>query len=133
MRDAIATSTLMTLAGRCRPCGSRAAMTAPLSRSATSHASAETSPGGGGVLGAAMMSQLLSASPPTGFGGTGSGSGGSPAVGTSEESTAGGVDTCVRATRRAGIGPGAGLGQRSGQTGPSDQENRREPGMMRYV
>src|SRR5437588_345503 len=94
--DAIATSTLMTLAGRCRPCGSRVAMIAPLSRSATTQASAEMSPGTGGVLAAAMTPQPPSALPPIGEVGTCSGSGGSPAWGTSEESTAGGVDTLYR-------------------------------------
>ncbi len=44
-----------------------------------------------GVPGAAMMPQPPRAVPPTGVEGTASGSGGSPAVGTSEESTAGGV------------------------------------------
>ena len=68
-------------------------MTAPLSKSATNHASAETSFGSGGVSGAATMPQPASASPPTGLGGTASGIGGSPALGTSEESTAGGVFT----------------------------------------
>ena len=48
-------------------------------------------PGTGGVPGAAMMPQPDSASPPSGLVGTGSGAGGSPASGTSEESTAGGV------------------------------------------
>src|SRR5439155_8903650 len=91
LMEAIATSTLMMLAGRCRPCGSRAAMTAPLSRSATSQASAEMSSGTGGVLGAATMPQLPSALPPIGLGGNASGIGGSPALGTSDESTAGGV------------------------------------------
>src|ERR1700676_5223750 len=68
-------------------------MTAPLSRSATSQASADTLPGSGGVPGAATMPQPLSASPPTGLGGTARGICGSPAAGTSEESTAGGVFT----------------------------------------
>ena len=90
---AIATSTLMTLAGRCRPCGSLAAMTSPVSRSATSHASAEMSLGSGGVPGAATTPQPASALPPSGLAGTGSGSGGSPTAGTSDESTAGGVVT----------------------------------------
>src|SRR6185312_2304852 len=83
--DAIATKTLITLAGRCRPCGSRAAMMAPLSRSATTQASAETSPGTGGVPTAVTTPQPPSALPPIGDGGTGSGNGGSPACGTSEE------------------------------------------------
>ncbi len=51
------------------------------------------SPGKGGVRGAVMMPQPDSASPPSGLAGTGSGAGGSPAFGTSEESTAGGVDS----------------------------------------
>ena len=78
--------------GRCLACGSLAAMTSPVSRSATSHVSAEMSPGTGGVPEAVMMPQPDSASPPSGLVGTGSGAGGSPASGTSEESTAGGVD-----------------------------------------
>ena len=103
-------------------------MTAPLSRSATSHASAETSPGTGGVPGAAMMPQLPSASPPTGFGGTASGIGGSPACGTSDESTAGGVVTLYGQVAGTGIRPGAGLGVRGGQPehpGAASHENRR--------
>ena len=72
-------------------------MMSPVSRSATTHASAETSSGTGGVPGAVMMPQPDSASPPSGLAGTGSGGGGSPASGTSEESTAGGVDHPVRA------------------------------------
>ena len=90
---AMASSTLMMLAGRWRPCGSRAAMTSPLSMSASTQASAETSPGSGGAPAATITPQLPSASPPTGVAGTARGCGGSPAVGTSEESTAGGVDT----------------------------------------
>ena len=43
--------------------------------------------------GRGTMPQPASASPPSGLAGTGSGCGGSPALGTSEESTAGGVDT----------------------------------------
>src|SRR6478609_3089741 len=66
-------------------------MMSPVSRSATTHASAEMSPGTGGVPGAVMMPQPESASPPSGLAGTGTGAGGSPASGTSEESTAGGV------------------------------------------
>ena len=89
----IAVSALMMLAGRCLPCGSRAAMTSPVSRSATNQASAEMSPGTGGVLGAVMMPQPDSASPPIGLAGTGSGSGGGPTLGTSDASTAGGVAT----------------------------------------
>ena len=83
----------MMLAGRCRACGSRAAMMSPVSRSATNHDSAEMSSGTGGVPAATITPQPDSASPPTGFAGTGSGCGGSPASGTSEESTAGGVVT----------------------------------------
>ncbi len=89
----MAVSTLMMLAGRCLPCGSRAAMTSPVSRSATSQASAETSPGTGGVPGAVTMPQPDSASPPIGLAGTGSGAGGSPTSGISDASTAGGVVT----------------------------------------
>jgi hypothetical protein len=40
-----------------------------------------------------MTPHPLSASPPTGLAGTANGCGGSPALGTSEASTAGGVDT----------------------------------------
>ena len=102
----IASSTLTMLAGRCLPCGSLAAMTSPESRSATSQASADTSLGSAGVPAATMTPHPLRASPPTGLAGTGSGWGGSPAVGTSDESTAGGVDT------RYGqlLGSGAALG-----------------------
>ena len=82
----------MMLAGRCLPCGSLAAMTSPVSRSATSHASAETSLGSGGVPGAVTTPQPESASPPIGLAGTGSGAGGSsPGLGTSDASMAGGV------------------------------------------
>ena len=76
-------------------------MMAPLSRSATTQASAETSFGTGGVPAAVTMPQPPSASPPIGLAGTGSGTGGSPACGTSEESTAGGVAHLVRAARSA--------------------------------
>jgi hypothetical protein len=51
------------------------------------------SPGTGGVPDAVITPQPDSASPPTGLAGTASGWGGSPAVGTSDESTAGGVLT----------------------------------------
>src|ERR1700733_2278157 len=112
--EAIATSTLMMLAGRCRPCGSLAAITAPLSRSATSHASAETSFGNGGVPGAAIIPQSPSASPPTGFAGTASGSGGSPARGTSDESTAGGVVTLYGQLAGPALGPGLGSATAAG-------------------
>jgi hypothetical protein len=54
------------------------------------------------------MPQLPSASPPTGFGGTASGSGGSPAWGTSEESTAGGVDTLNGQAGGPALAPGVG-------------------------
>src|ERR1700739_3882339 len=108
LMTAIATRTLMMLAGRCRPCGSLAAMTAPLSRSATSHGSAETSPASAAVPGATTTPQLPSASPPTGFGGTARGIGGSPAVGTSEESTAGGVETLYGQPGGPALGPGLG-------------------------
>src|SRR6201998_202123 len=118
LRDAIATSTLMMLAGRCRRGGSLAAMTAPLSRSATSHASAETSPGGGGVFGAATTPQPPSASPPTGLGGTASGIGGSPAIGTSEESTAGGVDSRYGQFGGPAFGPGLGSANAVGRPSP---------------
>src|SRR5271166_241493 len=83
-------------------------MTAPLSRSATSHASADTSPGSGGVPGAATMPQLASASPPTALGGTANGIGGSPAVGTSDESTAGGVFTWYGQFAGPALGPAPG-------------------------
>ena len=111
---AIATSTLMTLAGRCRPCGSLAAMTSPLSRSAISHASAEMSLGSGGVPGAAMTPQPDSALPPSGLAGTGRGSRRITGGGTSDESTAGGVVT------RYGQVPasGAALGSAPATGGP---------------
>ncbi len=83
----------MMLAGRCLPCGSLAAMTSPVSRSATSHASADTSLGSGGVPGAVITPQPESASPPIGLAGTGSGPGAAwPGLGTSDASIAGGVD-----------------------------------------
>ena len=81
-------------------------MMSPVSRSATNHDSAETSPGTGGVFGATITPQPDRASPPTGLAGTGSGSGGSPASGTSEESTAGGVATLYGQV----LGSGAALG-----------------------
>ena len=87
-------------------------MMSPVSRSATTHASAETSSGTGGVPGAVMMPQPDSASPPSGLAGTGSGAGGSPAVGTSEESTAGGVDSRYGQTR--GVGRRVRLGSSDG-------------------
>nr|AAA17325.1 L308_C1_151 [Mycobacterium leprae] len=126
LMDAMANSTLMMLAGRCRPCGSRAAMTAPLFRSATSHASAERSPGTGGVSGAVTIPQLFSAAPPTGLGGTASGIGGLPVWGTSDESTAGGVDTWYGHVAGPALGPafgsacptGTAVG-RSSATGPT--------------
>src|ERR1700757_3925303 len=118
LMDAIATSTLMMLAGRWRPCGSLAAITAPLSRSATSQASAETSFGTGGVLGAVTTPQLPSASPPTGFAGTANGIGGAPAVGTSEESTAGGVDSLYGQLGVPAAGPGLGSANAIGRPGP---------------
>src|ERR1700751_3786733 len=68
-------------------------MIAPLSRSATTQASAEMSPGTGGVSAAVTSPQPPSALPPIGDAGTGSGKGGPPACGTSDESTAGGVAT----------------------------------------
>src|SRR5271156_1675136 len=89
-------------------------MTAPLSRSATSQASAEMSFGSGGVPGAATMPQLASASPPTGFGGTASGIGGSPAWGTSDESTAGGVVTLYGQFAGPALGPGPGSATAAG-------------------
>jgi hypothetical protein len=104
----------MMLAGRWRPCGSLAAITAPLSKSATSHASADTSFGSGGVPGAATMPQLPSASPPTGFDGTASGIGGSPAWGTSDESTAGGVVTLYGQFAGPALGPGPGSAKAAG-------------------
>src|SRR6516225_7041691 len=96
---------------------SAAAITAPLSRSATSQASADTSFGSGGVLGAATTPQLPSASPPTGLAGTARGIGGSPAVGTSEESTAGGVDTLYGQFGRPASGPGLGSANAVGRPG----------------
>src|ERR1700722_7465514 len=66
---------------------------APLSRSATTQASAETSLGTGGVPAAVTTPQPPRELPPIGEGGTGSGNGGSPACGTSEEATAGGGAT----------------------------------------
>jgi hypothetical protein len=74
------------------------------------------------VLGAVTMSQLLSASPPTGFGGTGSGSGGSPAVGTSEESTAFGVDTLYGQVGGPALGPGVGSASAAGRPGPATRK-----------
>ena len=53
-----------------------------------------------------MTPHPLSASPPTAEAGTGRGWGGSPAVGTSEESTAGGVETLYG--QLLGSGPAAG-------------------------
>src|SRR5579884_4239508 len=111
----MATSTLMMLAGRCLPWGSRAAITAPLSRSATSQASAEMSPGTGGVSGAVTTPQPPSALPPTGELGTGSGAGGSPALGTSEESTAGGVATLYRQASVPAAGPALGSAAATGR------------------
>ena len=55
-----------------------------------------------------MMPQPDSASPPTGFAGTASGIGGSPACGTSDESTAGGVFTWYGQLGGPALGPGLG-------------------------
>jgi hypothetical protein len=66
--------------------------------------------GTGGVSGAVMMPQPESASPPMVFVGTGSGSGGSPAFGTSDESTAGGVVTLNGQSGGGGAGAGAATG-----------------------
>src|SRR6185437_664627 len=82
-------------------------MMSPVSRSATSHASADMSLGTGAVPGAVMMPQPDSASPPSGLAGTGSGAGGSPASGTSEESTAGGVDCRYGHTAASGAAFGS--------------------------
>src|ERR1700753_998991 len=90
-------------------------MTGALSRSATSHGWAETSFGSGGVAGAAMMPQLPSASPPTGLGGTASGIGESPAWGTSDESTAGGVVTLYGQLAGPALGPGLGSADARGR------------------
>jgi hypothetical protein len=60
-----------------------------------------------------MTPQPESASPPSGVAGTGSGCGGSPAFGTSDESTAGGVVT------RYGQGSGAALGSALATAGPA--------------
>src|SRR6202041_2778589 len=83
-------------------------MIAPLSKSATTQASAEISPGTGGVLGAATTPQPPSALPPIGDAGTGSGRGGSPACGTSDESTAGGVATLYGRVSCPGPAPALG-------------------------
>ncbi len=89
---------------------------APLSRSATTQASAETSPGTGGVFAAVTTPQPPRELPPIGEGGTGSGNGGSPACGTSEESTAGGVATLNghRSCTTAGSANAAGMPSSAG-------------------
>ena len=76
--------------------------------SATSHASADTSPGAGGAPGAVMMPQSDNASPPSVVAGTGSARGGScPGLGTSEASTAGGVVSRYR--HASGAAPGSAI------------------------
>ncbi len=76
------------------------------------------SPGTGGVPGAVMIPQPESASPPSALAGTGSGPGGSPASGTSEESTAGGVACRYGHTAPSGAAFGsavaAGMPRRAG-------------------
>jgi hypothetical protein len=71
----IASSTLMTLAGRWRPCGSYAAMTAPLSMSASNHDAAVMPLGGCAWFGGRIRPHSPSRSPPIGFSGTSSGIG----------------------------------------------------------
>src|ERR1700751_5049661 len=63
-----------------------------------------------------MMPQLPSASPPTGLGGTASGIGGSPAWGTSDESTAVGVDTLYGQLGGPALGPGLGSADARGRS-----------------
>src|ERR1700722_5574958 len=85
-------------------------MIAPLWRSATTQASAEMSLGTGGVPAAVTTPQPPSALPPIGDAGTGNGRGGSPACGTSDESTAGGVATLYRHVSCAGLGSATAIG-----------------------
>ncbi|GAB4602624.1 hypothetical protein MOKP58_33490 [Mycobacterium avium subsp. hominissuis] len=70
------------------------------------------------MLGAATMPQLPRASPPTGLAGTASGIGGSPAVGTSDESTAGGVFTLYGQFAGAALGSAPGSARPSGDAVP---------------
>ena len=65
----------MTLAGRWRPCGSYAAMTAPLSMSASSHEAAVMPLGGWPEFGGRIRPHSPSRSPPMGFSGTSSAAG----------------------------------------------------------
>src|SRR6476646_4805781 len=94
-------------------------MMSPVSRSATTHASAEMSSGTGGISGAVMIPHPDSASPPSGLAGTGSGAGGSPASGTSEESTAGGVDSRYGHAEASG----AAFGSAIAVAGPATRKN----------
>jgi hypothetical protein len=70
------------------------------------------------------MPQLPSASPPTGFAGTASGIGESPAWGTSDESTAGGVVTLYGQVAGPAFGPGLGSATAAGSpTGAASVKN----------
>ena len=89
-----ASRTLMVDAGRYRPCGSLAAITAPLSRSATSQAADVSRSGTRPADESATTPHPPSASPPTGGECTGSGDGVvEPGATTSDSSTAGGGET----------------------------------------
>src|SRR6201987_577179 len=83
-------------------------MIAPLFKSATTQTSAEMSPGTRRVLAAVTTPQPPSGWPPLGAAGTGSGTGGSPACGTSDESTTGGVATLYGQVSCAGPAPALG-------------------------
>ena len=87
------------------------------------------SPGTGGVPGAVITPQPPSASPPTGLAGTASGWGGSPAVGTSDESTAGGVLTWYGQAALSG----AALGSAAASAGPASMKSAAARAVARWA
>ncbi len=108
----MASSTFITDAGRCLPCGSNEASTAPLSMSASTQLAAVRSSGSGLAFGGSTRPHSARRSPPTGVSGTGSGLGGFVPSGTcSDVSTGGGGlsrlshgDACVRADCAVPVG-----------------------------
>ena len=78
------------LAGRYLPCGSFAASTSPVSRSAISQAPAEMSDGSAGAPSGTIRPHSPSRPPPTGFAGTGRAVGAGEPGGTSSEVSTGG-------------------------------------------
>src|SRR5699024_8268498 len=140
-----ARSVLITLAGRYRPCASRAATTSPVSRSEISHALAVTSCGTSKPSGTAS-SHPSSAEPPAAASGAGGGGGTvMPGNGTSDSSTgAGGVArngqpaTSRGAARYSdvahdGSSAGAGNGTSDSSTGAGGVVRNGQPATSRGV